>query len=119
MPQANGAGASSAPTNAPTASLLPGHEALPFAQALDVLHRDYPQRDGIDAATLLDSAKNAGLTYNDFLVLPGYIGERRALPVVSRADRAQASPPPTSPSTPPSPSASPSRRPSCRRPWTR
>jgi IMP dehydrogenase len=28
----------------------------------------------LDVYTLLNSAKNGGLTYNDFLVLPGYIG---------------------------------------------
>lgn len=42
--------------------------------ALQVLEKDYTQGDGIDVHTLLDSKKNGGLTYNDFLMLPGYIG---------------------------------------------
>ncbi|KAF2090023.1 IMP dehydrogenase [Saccharata proteae CBS 121410] len=47
---------------------------LDHANALDILKNEYPQRDGIDVQTLLDSANHGGLTYNDFLVLPGYIG---------------------------------------------
>ncbi|KAK4985112.1 inosine-5'-monophosphate dehydrogenase [Elasticomyces elasticus] len=45
-----------------------------WSTAVDVLHENYPERDGIDVKTLLDSKINGGLTYNDFLVLPGYIG---------------------------------------------
>jgi hypothetical protein len=41
--------------------------------ALKALNQ-YPDRDGLDIKSLLDSRKNGGLTYNDFLVLPGYIG---------------------------------------------
>lgn len=48
--------------------------ALDFTQALEVLKNEYPERDGIDVKTLIDSKKNGGLTYNDFLMLPGYIG---------------------------------------------
>lgn len=33
----------------------------------------YSQRDGIDVKTLMDSTANGGLTYNDFLLLPGKI----------------------------------------------
>ena len=68
MPLTNG--------DAPVNSILPGAEKAPldFSKALDVLQCDYPGRDGIDARTLLDSKLNGGLTYNDFLVLPGYIG---------------------------------------------
>jgi IMP dehydrogenase len=47
---------------------------LDYRTALDVLAEAYPQPDGLDAPTLLDSTRNGGLTYNDFLVLPGYIG---------------------------------------------
>ncbi|KAF1955092.1 inosine-5'-monophosphate dehydrogenase-like protein [Byssothecium circinans] len=47
---------------------------LDFSKALEVLKNEYPERDGIDVRTLIDSAKNGGLTYNDFLMLPGYIG---------------------------------------------
>jgi IMP dehydrogenase len=53
--------------------LLPKEKLLDFNTALDVL-KEYPERDGIDVQTLLDSKNNGGLTYNDFLVLPGYIG---------------------------------------------
>jgi hypothetical protein len=48
--------------------------ALDFTKALEVLKNEYPERDGIDVKTLIDSKKNGGLTYNDFLMLPGYIG---------------------------------------------
>jgi hypothetical protein len=48
--------------------------ALDYTKALEVLKNEYPERDGIDVKTLIDSAKNGGLTYNDFLMLPGYIG---------------------------------------------
>lgn len=48
--------------------------ALDFTKALEVLENEYSQKDGIDVKTLIDSAKNGGLTYNDFLMLPGYIG---------------------------------------------
>jgi IMP dehydrogenase len=48
--------------------------ALDFSAALEVLKKEYPERDGLDAKTMLDSRTNGGLTYNDFLVLPGYIG---------------------------------------------
>lgn len=50
-------------------------DVLDFSKALEVLEKEYPQRDGIDVKTLIDSAKNGGLTYNDFLMLPGYIGK--------------------------------------------
>jgi IMP dehydrogenase len=68
MPIANG-DASSA-----SARLLPGHAPLDYSKALEVLKAEYPQRDGLDIEQLLDSQKHGGLTYNDFLVLPGYIG---------------------------------------------
>lgn len=48
--------------------------ALDYSTALDVLKKEYSERDGLDAKTLLDSRTNGGLTYNDFLILPGYIG---------------------------------------------
>ena len=47
--------------------------------ALDILKSQYSNKDGIDVHTLLDSAKHGGLTYNDFLILPGYIGMAIAL----------------------------------------
>ncbi|KZF24432.1 inosine-5'-monophosphate dehydrogenase [Xylona heveae TC161] len=67
MVLANG-DASSAP-----ASML-SKETLDYKTALQVFEKEYPLRDGIDVKTLLDSANNGGLTYNDFLILPGYIG---------------------------------------------
>lgn len=52
----------------------PAKDLLDHSKALDVLKTEYETRDGLDIKTLLDSAKHGGLTYNDFLVLPGYIG---------------------------------------------
>lgn len=49
-------------------------KVLDYATAHEVLKSEYNSRDGIDVHTLLDSAKFGGLTYNDFLMLPGYIG---------------------------------------------
>ena len=69
MPLTNG------DVGAATANLLPGKESMDFKTALEVLNNEYPGHDGLDAKTLLDSQKNGGLTYNDFLVLPGYIGK--------------------------------------------
>lgn len=51
-----------------------------YTKALEVLENDYSTRDGLDVDTLLDSDKHGALTYNDFLVLPGYIGKPRAGP---------------------------------------
>lgn len=48
--------------------------ALDYTKAVEVLQNEYQERDGIDVKTLIDSKKNGGLTYNDFLMLPGYIG---------------------------------------------
>ena len=45
--------------------------------ASKVLQNEYANGDGLDVHELLDSAKHGGLTYNDFLVLPGYIGMTR------------------------------------------
>lgn len=55
------------------APLLPKAEILPHEKALEVL-KEYESRDGLSIEELLDSNKNGALTYNDFLVLPGYIG---------------------------------------------
>ncbi|KAI9872752.1 MAG: hypothetical protein M1830_009906 [Pleopsidium flavum] len=59
-------------TNSPS-QLLPGQELLDYSRAMEVLKAEYSM-DGLDAKTLLDSTVNGGLTYNDFLILPGYIG---------------------------------------------
>jgi IMP dehydrogenase len=36
--------------------------------------KSYGQRDGISVDQLMDNTQIGGLTYNDFLLLPGYIG---------------------------------------------
>ena len=51
-----------------------GQELLDPATAVDFLENEYKHKDGLDVQTLLDSKTHGGLTYNDFLVLPGYIG---------------------------------------------
>jgi IMP dehydrogenase len=57
-----------------SSQLIPEQKVIDHTKALDVLHNGYKEADGLDAKTLLDSRTNGGLTYNDFLVLPGYIG---------------------------------------------
>ena len=57
-----------------SAHLLSGEQPLDHTTALDVLNKEYSKADGLDAKSLLDSKINGGLTYNDFLILPGYIG---------------------------------------------
>lgn len=49
-----------------------GANILPSSAARSEL-ASYEHRDGLSAAELIDSRKNGGLTYNDFLVLPGFI----------------------------------------------
>lgn len=53
---------------------MPGKKTLDSASAVTTFEEEYAKSDGIDAKTLLDSRAHGGLTYNDFLVLPGYIG---------------------------------------------
>jgi len=48
-------------------------DTLDWRKAVEVL-QEYDARDGLDVYSLLDNKKNGALTYNDFLVLPGYIG---------------------------------------------
>ncbi|KXJ91255.1 inosine-5'-monophosphate dehydrogenase IMD4 [Microdochium bolleyi] len=50
-----------------------GAEVLDHTKALDLL-KEYPSRDGLGIEDLVDTKQQGGLTYNDFLVLPGYIG---------------------------------------------
>lgn len=57
-----------------TVPIMEDAKVLDFRTALDVLQSDCSERDGIDVKTLVDSRTNGGLTYNDFLILPGYIG---------------------------------------------
>ncbi|MCJ1442918.1 MAG: hypothetical protein MMC23_003415 [Stictis urceolatum] len=68
MPITNGDAA------AESAQLLAGQKNLDYKDALQVLKVEYKTKDGLSATELLDSKQNGGLTYNDFLVLPGYIG---------------------------------------------
>ena len=65
--------------NGVTVPLVRGKEILDHTKALEVLRDEYPIRDGLDIHTLLDSPNNGALSYNDFLVLPGYIGTRVSL----------------------------------------
>jgi IMP dehydrogenase len=55
--------------------MLNGNSAkvLDHTKALDLLE-EYSSRDGLDVHQLMDTTKHGGLTYNDFLLLPGYIG---------------------------------------------
>ena len=53
-------------------------KVLDHTKALELLRDEYSNADGLDARTLLDSKTHGGLTYNDFLVLPGYIGISKA-----------------------------------------
>ncbi|KAK6539220.1 inosine-5'-monophosphate dehydrogenase [Orbilia ellipsospora] len=48
-------------------------KVLDASKALDLL-KEYESRDGLSVTDLLDSKLRGGLTYNDFLILPGYIG---------------------------------------------
>lgn len=50
-----------------------GAEVLDHTKALELL-KEYPSRDGLGIEDLVDTKQQGGLTYNDFLVLPGYIG---------------------------------------------
>ena len=54
-----------------------GHAEEKFedpSKALEVLKATYKTKDGISVHDLMDETKTGGLTYNDFLMLPGYIG---------------------------------------------
>ncbi|KAI9648164.1 inosine-5'-monophosphate dehydrogenase [Ciborinia camelliae] len=59
----------------PSASdfLAPTKEVLDISKAFEVL-KEYESPDGLSINDLIDSKKHGGLTYNDFLILPGYIG---------------------------------------------
>ncbi|GAB7363219.1 hypothetical protein MBLNU230_g3501t1 [Neophaeotheca triangularis] len=57
------------------------------SRAFELL-KSYRSKDGISADELLDPVKNGGLTYNDFLLLPGYIGfPAAAVDLTSRITR--------------------------------
>lgn len=46
-----------------------------FASPSDAMSllSEYTNGDGLSLAELMDSKRNGGLTYNDFLMLPGHI----------------------------------------------
>ncbi|RWA10641.1 hypothetical protein EKO27_g4467 [Xylaria grammica] len=46
---------------------------LDHTKAIELLG-EYESRDGLDLHELMDTKTRGGLTYNDFLILPGYIG---------------------------------------------
>ena len=54
--------------------VLSNGKLLDYTRALEVLESEYSGADGLDVQSLMSSKDNGGLTYNDFLVLPGYIG---------------------------------------------
>jgi IMP dehydrogenase len=62
--------------------LLRGQPPLDYTKALEILEMEYPEKDGLDVYTLLDSTKNGALTYNDFLIMPGYIGTDARLDLI-------------------------------------
>jgi len=53
-------------------------KALDHTKAVEML-AEYSEGDGLDVQTLMNSKTNGGLTYNDFLILPGYIGSSMCL----------------------------------------
>lgn len=71
MPILNGdATGSSAPL------LATGQPPMDYTKVLEILEQDYVNKDGLSVYDLIDSKQNGALTYNDFLVLPGYIGKQ-------------------------------------------
>lgn len=46
---------------------------LDYTRAVELLG-EYESRDGLSIQELMDTKTRGGLTYNDFLILPGYIG---------------------------------------------
>ncbi|KAI0853350.1 IMP dehydrogenase [Daldinia vernicosa] len=46
---------------------------LDYSSAVETL-KEYQSRDGLAIEDLVDTKQRGGLTYNDFLILPGYIG---------------------------------------------
>ncbi|KAI2468750.1 IMP dehydrogenase [Annulohypoxylon bovei var. microspora] len=56
-----------------TTSVNGSTQFLNYQTAVEALN-DYPSRDGLGIEDLIDTKQRGGLTYNDFLILPGYIG---------------------------------------------
>ncbi|KAK4454775.1 inosine-5'-monophosphate dehydrogenase [Podospora aff. communis PSN243] len=59
-------------TNGSVARATP-QKVLDYNMAEEVL-KEYESRDGLSIEDLMDAKVHGGLTYNDFLLLPGYIG---------------------------------------------
>jgi IMP dehydrogenase len=59
--------------NGPIARVNGDSHSADYRKAEDLL-KEYATRDGLSVLDLLDSKARGGLTYNDFLLLPGYIG---------------------------------------------
>jgi IMP dehydrogenase len=54
--------------------MAPALPSAPLSHADALAHLDtYPRRDGLSVQDLMDSVRHGGLTYNDFLMLPGHI----------------------------------------------
>jgi len=70
MPHSNG----DAVNGTVASNSVQGTKVLDYTKALEILESEYQEKDGLDVHTLVDSKNNGGLTYNDFLILPGYIG---------------------------------------------
>merc|ERR1712230_6188 len=70
------------PSNMPIANGDSASNGVPLNRNLEKqdwrkaeeLLKEYESLDGLNVHTLIDSKENGALTYNDFLVLPGYIG---------------------------------------------
>lgn len=56
-----------------SASVNGSSKFLDYKGAIEALNQ-YESRDGLGIEDLIDTKTRGGLTYNDFLVLPGYIG---------------------------------------------
>lgn len=80
MPITNGDAAANG-----TAHLMAESHVEDYKTAEEFLSKNYKEKDGISIHSLIDSAKNGGLTYNDFLVLPGHIGIAFNLPASPRS----------------------------------
>lgn len=59
-------------TGTPTHSLSQTYGSLDCSRANELLREKFSP-DGLSAEELMDSKLHGGLTYNDFLILPGYI----------------------------------------------
>ena len=61
------------PSTNGTVSVNGNVKFLDYKSALETLN-EYNSRDGLGIEDLIDTKEHGGLTYNDFLVMPGYIG---------------------------------------------